>query len=339
MNHKIAVFGTGANGSCIAANLVDAGLDVTLIDQWPAHVEAMRAGGLRIAMRDAELHVKVRAHHLCDLCTLNVTFDVVLLVMKAYDTRWACEMIKPYLAPDGMLIGMQNAMTAETIRDVVGPERTIGCVVELSSEMFTPGMVKRNTVPAKTWIGLGSLDPSTEHRLAEMQALLAPAGRVEIKPNILAAKWTKLIVNAMCLGPFAMVGLPLADAVKLPGMRELIVEIGEEAARVGDDLGYPLEPIMGLTPADLAASNRPIEKLFDKLAADVGPGRSRNTVLQDLLKGRASEVELINGFVAEESLRRGRSAPANARVAEIVRRIEAGTLKPSPANMELVSGR
>ena len=81
MNHKIAVFGTGANGSCIAANLVDAGLDVTLIDQWPAHVEAMRAGGLRIAMRDAELHVKVRAHHLCDLCTLNVTFDVVLLVI------------------------------------------------------------------------------------------------------------------------------------------------------------------------------------------------------------------------------------------------------------------
>ena len=143
----------------------------------------------------------------------------------------------------------------------------------------------------------------------------------------------------MCLGPFAMVGLPLADAVKVPGMRELIVEIGEEAARVGDELGYPLEPIMGLTPADLAASNRPIEKLFDKLAADVGPGRSRNTVLQDLLKGRASEVELINGFVAEESLRRGRSAPANARIAEIVRRIETGTLQPSIANMELVSGR
>ena len=156
----------------------------------------------------------VRAYHLCDLCTLNQTFDVVLLAVKAYDTRWACEMIKPYLAADGMLIGMQNAMTAETIRDVIGPERTIGCVVELSSEMFTPGMVKRNTVPAKTWIGLGSLDASTEHRLAEMQALLAPAGRVEIKANILAAKWTKLIVNAMCLGPFAMVGLTLADAVK-----------------------------------------------------------------------------------------------------------------------------
>src|SRR5208282_2905831 len=92
---------------------------------------------------------------------------------------------------------------------------------------------------------------------------------------------------------------------------------------------------MGLTQQDLAGSNRPIEKLFDKLARDVGPGRGRNTVLQDLLKGRASEVGMINGLVVEESRRRGYSAPANARVIEIVRQIEAGALKPAPANMEL----
>jgi 2-dehydropantoate 2-reductase len=338
MSQKIAVFGTGANGSCIAAGLVDAGLDVILIDQWPAHVEAMRANGIRITMPETELHVPVRAYHLCDVCTLNETFDIVLLVLKAYDTRWACEMIKPHLAPDGILIGMQNAMTASTIVDVVGPTRTIGCVVELSSEMFTPGLVTRNTPPKKTWMGIGALDYGPNHRLAEIQALLSPVGRVEIKPNILAAKWTKLVVNAMCLGPFAMVGLTLADAVKLPGMRELIIEIGEEAMRAGRDLGYPIEPIMGLTQEDLAGSNRPTEKLFDKLASDIGPGRGRNTVLQDLLKGRASEVDMINGLVVEESQRRGYSAPANARIVEITRQIEAGALKPTPANMKLALG-
>jgi 2-dehydropantoate 2-reductase len=336
---KIAVLGTGANGSCIAANLVDAGLDVILIDQWPEHVETMRANGVKITMPDGELHVPIRAYHLCDVCTLQETFDVVLLVMKAYDTRWACELIKPHLTADGMLIGMQNSMTATTIRDVVGPERTIGCVIELSSEMFTPGQVKRNTPPSRTWIGLGSLDPVTEPRLVEMQALLGPVGCVEIKPDILAAKWSKLIVNAMCLGPFAMVGLTLADAVKLPGMRELIIDIGEETARAGNDLGYPLEPILGLTQADLAATNRPIEKMFDTLASHIGPGRGRNTVLQDLLKGRASEVSMINGLVVEESERRGYAAPANACIVEITRQIEAGTLKPTPANMELALAR
>src|SRR5882757_388148 len=256
MSQKIAVLATGANGSCIAASLIDAGLDVTMIDQWPEHVETMRRDGLTITMPETVQHVKVKAYHLCDVCTFHETFDIVLLAVKAYDTRWACELIKPHLAADGMLIGMQNSMTANTIRDVIGPERTIGCVIELSSEMFTPGQVKRNTPPQRTWMGLGSLDPVTESRLKEMQALLAPVGKVEIKPDILAAKWSKLIVNAMCLGPFAMVGLTLADAVKLPGMRELIIELGEEAARAGNDLGYPLEPILGLTQADLAATNR-----------------------------------------------------------------------------------
>src|SRR3974390_86400 len=112
MSHKIAVLGTGANGSCIAANLVDAGLDVSLIDQWPSHVEAMRANGIRITMTERTLHGPVRAYHLCDVCTLKEMLDVVLLAMKAYDTRWACELIKSHLAPDGILIGMQNAMTA-----------------------------------------------------------------------------------------------------------------------------------------------------------------------------------------------------------------------------------
>src|SRR3974390_2936115 len=335
MFQKIAVLGTGANGSCIAADLVNAGLDVSLIDQWPSHVEAMRANGIRITMPETALHVRGRAYHLGDVCTLKEMFDVFLLAMKAYDTRWACELIKPHLAPDGILIGMQNAMTASTIVDVVGPERTLGCVVELSSEMFTPGLVTRNTPPKRTWIGIGSLDHRPKNRLSEIQALLSPVGRVEIKPNILAAKWTKLIVNAMCLGPFAMVGLTLSEAVKVPGMRELIIEIGDEAMRAGRDLGYPIEPIMGLTTEDLAGSNRPTEKLFDKLASDIGPGRGLNTVLQDLLKGRASEVDMINGLVVEESQRRGYSAPANARIVEIVRQIEAGALKPTPANMKL----
>jgi 2-dehydropantoate 2-reductase len=335
MAPKIAVFGTGANGSCIAASMIDAGHDVTMIDQWPEHVDTMRRNGLTISMPEQELHVKVRAHHLCDVCTFQEPFDVVLLAVKAYDTRWACEMIKPHVAESGMVIGMQNCMVAGIIREVIGPERSIACVLELSSEMFTPGQVKRNTPPKKTWIGLGLLEGGPAHRLDEMQKLLSPVGKVEIKANILAAKWTKLVVNAMCLGPFAMVGLTLLDAVKLPGMRDLIVEIGNEAMHAGQNLGYQLEPIFGLTPADLAGSNRPAELLFDTLASHIGPGRGRNTVLQDFLKNRPSEVSMINGLVAEENQKRGRPSPANARVAEIARQIESGKLKPSPDNMAL----
>jgi 2-dehydropantoate 2-reductase len=334
VNKKIAVLGTGANGSCTAADLTRTGHDVVLIDQWPAHVEAMRANGLRISMPDEEIHVPVRAHHLCDLAEMKPTFDLVLLMPKAYDTRWMAEFIKPYLATDGLVVGIQNAMTAEDIREIVGADRTIGCVVELSSEIFTPGIVQRNTPPKGTWFGVGSLDPSMDARVPEIEALLRNVGKVSVTNNILSAKWMKLVVNTMCLGPFAMIGLRVSEAADLHGMRELILRVGAEALEAGQVRGHTIEPIFGLKAEDVRGSNQLLEKLFDKLARDIGP-RARDCVLQDHIKGRHSEVDLINGLVVEELERRGKSAPANAAVVKITRRIEAGELKPDVSNLEL----
>lgn len=334
MNKKIAVLGTGANGSCTAADLTNAGLDVVLIDQWPAHVEAMRTNGLTISMPDGEVHADVRAFHLCDVCTLNETFDIVFLMTKAYDTRWPAEFIKPYLAEDGLLIGIQNAMTVDDISDIVGPARTIACVVELSSEVFTPGCVQRNTTRDKTWFGLGSVDPSTDDRLPEIQAILSNVGKVNIQPNIMSAKWMKLVVNSMCLGPFAAMGLKLSETAELSGMRDLALKAGTEALELGQHLGYTIEPIFGLTPDDIAGSNQLLETLLDKLNHDIGP-KARDCSLQDHLKGRYSEVDLINGRVVEEWKKRGREAPANAAIVEITRRIHSGELKPERANMAI----
>ncbi|MEK9662074.1 MAG: 2-dehydropantoate 2-reductase N-terminal domain-containing protein, partial [Alphaproteobacteria bacterium] len=86
MARKIAVLGAGANGASIGADLTRAGHDVVLIDQWPEHVQAMRANGLRIEMPEETLQLPVRAHHLCDIATFTEPFDVVLLLVKAYDT-------------------------------------------------------------------------------------------------------------------------------------------------------------------------------------------------------------------------------------------------------------
>jgi len=150
MARKIAVLGTGAIGSSVAADLTRAGHDVDLIDQWPAHVEAMKAHGLRVTMSDEDFRVPVRAYHLCELASRNCEFDIVMLAAKSYDTRWLVELIKPYLKADGVLIGLQNGMNDEAIASIVGGQRTLGCVVELSAEVFTPGLVQRNTTRKTT---------------------------------------------------------------------------------------------------------------------------------------------------------------------------------------------
>ena len=79
MNRKVAVVGTGANGASIGADLTRAGEDVVFIEQWPAHVEAMRANGVTVNLPDRSVTTDVRTLHLCEVATLREQFDVVLL--------------------------------------------------------------------------------------------------------------------------------------------------------------------------------------------------------------------------------------------------------------------
>ena len=334
MEEKIAIVGTGANGSCVGADLTRAGYSTTLIDQWPDHVTAIRTQGLKIKMPEEDLDVEVDANNLCDVCTLNRVFDYIFVMVKAYDTKWSAQLMEPYLSTEGMMVGIQNAMTAHEIADIVGKERTIGCVVELSSEIFTPGIVQRNTPPEKTWFGLGALEPSMDDRVNEVQQILQNVGKVSNTQNILSAKWMKLVVNCMCLGPLAMLGLTLSEAMKVPGVRAFVLKAGSEALAVGQDRGYSIEPIFGLNSDDIKDTNHLLETLFDKLAADIGPS-ARDCVLQDHLKGRYSEVDMINGLVAEESMLSSKPAPANTAIAKVTKKIQDGDLQPDPSNLEL----
>ena len=333
---KIAVLGAGANGASIGADLTKAGLDVVLIDQWPEHVQAMRTRGLRIEMPQETLQLPVRAYNLCDVCTFTERFDIVLLVTKAYDTRWSCQLIEPHLKADGLVAGVQNGMTVDAIADVVGPARTMGCVIEVSSMMFDPGVVQRHSPPPRSWFAVGSITPATAGRENEIADLLRRVGAVEIVDDIRAAKWMKLVSNATTLVTTAILGVPMLEAARMPGMRELMLRSGQEALDTGAAMGHPVLPIFGLTPDDMRQTNRLVEKLLDTLLEGFVLPHTKTTVLQDWIKGRRSEVDDLNGLVVAERAKRGAAAPVNAAVVEIAHRIERGALEPGPGNLALL---
>jgi 2-dehydropantoate 2-reductase len=329
---SIAVLGAGAIGASVAADLIEAGADVLLVDQWPAHVDAMRQQGLLVRLADHERRLRVEALHLCDLCSLLRRFDIVFLAVKAYDTRWSCELIKPYLQPDGVVVGLQNGMTTADIADVVNSSRTLGCVIEMAADMFEPGIVTRHTPADRTWFGLGNIHPSSERKLEEVEALFRHVGKVSIPADIMSAKWMKVVVNAVFLGFLSTLGLSIRAAAALPGARELMLRIGTEALDVGQRAGYSMQPIFGMKRDEIAGSNHLLESIFDKLISDVGPN-ARPAVLHDHLKGRYSEVDAINGLVVSEGLRFKRPTPANEAVVELTRQIFAGRVTPDPTNL------
>ena len=333
---RIAVLGSGANGSSVGADLHRAGLDVTLIEQWPAHVEAMRANGLRILMPEEEVHVRPRTMHLCEVATLKHEFDVVLMLMKAYDSTWAAQLIKPYLAENGILAGVQNGMSTRAIEKVVGPSRTMGTVIEISSTMTDPGIVHRHVGYDASWFAVGALPGGPAGREEEVAALLRHSGRVQVVEQIEATKWMKLVSNATVLVPTAILGLPMADALTVEGMRDIMLAAGREALAVGQALGHPILPIFGLTAEDLARPEEVVERLLDVLYSGfVRPGAT-TTVLQDWTKSRHSEVDDINGTVVAEGARVGVSTPMNETIVAIARKIEREELAPATANLALL---
>lgn len=338
MGRKIAVLGVGAIGSSIGADLTKAGYDVVLIDQWPAHVEAMKANGLRVVLPDEELHAPVRAYHLCDVCSLNQQFDIVLLAAKSYDSCWMAEFIKPYLKPDGVLVPVQNSLNDEWIAPIIGVARDVGCVVELSAEIFTPGLVQRNTTHQRAWFGLGELHGEITPRLRELEKIMSCVGRVSLTTNIRGAKWTKLISSSMLLGPLGVLGLKLWEATEDPAVLELLIKLGRESLTVGAALGYTIEPIFGLAAGELAGST---DEIVEKLARTIvlhgkAGTKVRGVSLQDYLKGRNTETDYLNGLIVKKGKQVNVPTPANEAIVRIDRQIRLGTLKPDRSNVQLV---
>ena len=324
--------GTGAQGASIACDFVRAGLDVTFIDQWPRHVEAMRDKGLTVNLPTRKIHAEVKALHLCEVAEIKEPFDIVFLVMKAYDTKWACELIKPVLAADGFIVGLQNGMTHKVISETVGRERTVGAVIEIASNMWEPGITTRQNDIDESWFAIGCLDPAMRKRVEGVAQLLRNSGTVEVVNDINSAKWMKLIVNAGELIPSAIIDTALNAAARTPGMLQLMRATGYEAMRAALADGATIMPIINMPPVMSNHPERYVDAILDKVLTTYSREDTLTCSLQDWHKGRRAEVDEINGFVVETLKKHGFVASINQHVVEMAHDIESGRLERKADN-------
>lgn len=329
---RIAFLGTGAQGASIAADFALSGLDVTFIDQWPDHIEAIRKNGITVNLPSRTINAKVPALHLCQIAEVKMPFDVIFLVVKAYDTKWACEMIKPVLAADGLVVGLQNGMTHEDIASIIGRDRTIGAVIEIASNMWVPGITNRQNDHEESWFALGALDPKTQPRVEAVAKLLRNSGRVEVMDDIRSAKWMKLVVNAAELIPSTIVNLPLNDAARFPGMLEAMRLAGYEAMQAALADGAKIIPIIGMPAVMTNHPERYVDQIFDEVLKTFSRPDTLVTSLQDWKKGRRAEVQEVNGWVVDMLAKHGREAPMNQLVVELGFAIESGKRQPHVDN-------
>jgi len=348
MNKRIAFVGAGALGGYVGGYFARDGLDVTMIDPWPEHVETVRRRGLELdgVTPEERFTVKPRILHITEVQSLAKTpFDVAFVAMKSYDTAWATALIAPYLAPGGFVVSLQNCLNEDTIAGIVGWERTVGVVASLISvDLYEAGKIRRTIAKGgalHTVFRAGEPDGRITPRIEELVSWFARIDSAKATANLRGERWSKLVQNGMGNGVSAATGLTSADCARDPGIRRFQIRLAGEAIRVGQALGYTMEKIRGLAPERLALANEgdaaALQEAEAALAPKAGAGANpradiqRPSMAQDIRKGRRTEIDAMNGFIARKGAECGVPAPANARLTEIVTKVERGELQPSPA--------
>ena len=347
MGRKIAFVGAGAVGGYTGAHMVQAGEDVTFIDPWPDHVEHMRRQGLRIThAKDApEFTVPVRALHVTDAQYLakERPIDIAFICMKSYDTEWATMLVRQYLAPEGYAVSLQNCMNEAAVAGIVGWGKTVGCVASsITVGLVEPGHVHRGAGKAGAAhivYRAGEVHGRITPRAEEVCRLVGAADSAKVTANLWGERWSKLVANVMQNGLSACTGLASNAMLENEALRRFATRLGSEAIRVGQAQGYALEDILHLPPEILARAgegDHDAERIVDaqrfkdsaRLSAEMRPSMG-----QDMVKGRRTEIEFMNGLVVREGEKLGFACRANALLTDLVLRVGRGELRPNPAHV------
>jgi 2-dehydropantoate 2-reductase len=276
----------------------------------PEHTDVVRRDGLRIEGLFGD-HVVRGVDAVSDPTALHGAFDTVLVTVKSYDTAGVVRAIAPYLAPDGAVICVQNGLgNLECAAGVVGPSRVLGARVIFGAELLGVGRV-RVTVNAAPVL-VGSPDRADAARCARARtwsAHFATAGiPSEPTDDLLAELWAKVFYNA-ALNPLgALLGVPYGYLPDDPDARALMDRAIDEAFAVARAEGIALR-----WPD--ARAYRAV--FYDELVPTTAAHRS--SMLQDLERGRPTEIDAINGYVSRRGDALGVAAPVNATLTHMIR--------------------
>jgi len=350
MPKRMVFVGAGALGGYVGGNLARLGHDVTFVDPWPEHVETIRRRGLELDGLTAEEKFTVK-----DLKILHVTeaqsfarapFDIAFIAMKSYDTPWATALIAPYLKPEGFAVSLQNCLNEETIGRVVGAGRVVGIVASLISvDLYEAGKIRRTMAKGgdkHTVFRVGEPDGKITPRVEELAGWLRGIDSAKATANLAGERWSKLVQNSMGNPVTAATGMTTPATQRDEKIRRFAIKIASEGIRVGQALDLQLEKIRGLEPEKLARAGEGDAAALAEVEAVLVPKEGANprgdvqrpSMAQDILKGRRTEIDAMNGYIARRGAEFGIATPANAKITDIVTRIEQGKLEPSPSHLK-----
>lgn len=293
---KVAVMGAGAVGSYFGGLLARAGHEVTLIAR-PQHALAIARDGLRMDTKAFDERVRLNASS--DPAAVKGA-RLVLFCVKSGDTASAGEQIKPYVGAKTVVLCLQNGVDNDArLRGVLDGPEVHGCVVYVGAEIAGPGHVKHH--------GRGELVIGPVANIPDLAKTLAAAGiPTDVSDNVRGMLWLKLILNCAYNPISAIARKPYGDTVPGIGIRDVMRDVVDECLAVARADGVTV-------PGDVDAA---VTRIYETIP------RQYASTAQDLMRGKPTEIDYLNGYVVERGRALGIPTPANRVLWALVKLIE-----------------
>ena len=329
-----AIYGAGSLGTVLGAYLAKNGVEIELVNRNREHVQALREKGARVS-GTAAFTVPVTALLPEEM---EGPYDVVFLMTKQLNNPEVCAFLKPLLAADGVVVTMQNGIPEPGIAEIVGREHVMGCVVEWGATLTGPGEVTLTSDPGSLSFHMGRMPGITDAQFSLVKSLLEKMCPVHVEENLAGARWSKLLINATFSGIGTALGGVFGDVSEGKQAKGLALRCMKECIDVGHAAGVTFAPVQGKDITKLFYYRTPVKKAFGELILPVAMKKHRliePSMLQDLKKGKPCEIDAINGVVCAEGRKHGVPTPVNDRIADTVKKIQAGELRAEPKNIGL----
>jgi 2-dehydropantoate 2-reductase len=330
--NKIALFGAGATGTIIGALVSKSGLDITLVSADKDHVTALQNNGAHI-IGGMDIVVPVTA---TTPQSLEGKFDLIIYSVKNTHDNVALPQVLEHLHPGSVVLTTQNGVPEEKVASVVGTERTIGgSIVGWAASLPAPGVPNLAGVPDSMLYRIGELDGSITPRLKAVKSVIEAAGSVELSTDLSSMRWTKLLINVSMSGLSAALGCTFGEILDDEKAIETALCLKLETLRVAEKCGITISEANGQGVEEFLKSMRTDpERGKAQLRRFFDPQRAgKPSMLQDLEKGRLTEVEGINGFLWHKAREVGVQTPVNDAVLGIIRDIQNGKAKLTMENL------
>lgn len=311
---QVVIVGGGAMGGLFGGLLTEGGLDVTLIDIWKEHVDAIHRDGLRIVGHGGERTVRITAT--TDPRSVSAA-EVILFQCKAFANEAAAQSVRHLVKGSTVVISFQNGLgNEETLGRILGERHVLGGLTAQGSVVVAPGVI-RNFGDLPTYIGelAGGL---SERSVAIAEAFTSHRLPTFASADIKKEKWQKLLGNAALGAASAATDMTSAQMVAVPELRDVILRALEETAAVARACGV-----------ELADSDK--RAIFDKLTSVSagGTGASKSSMAADIALKRRTEIDTIHGSVSRLGREKGIPTPTIDAMIGIVKALEAKYSQPA----------